>query len=68
MSKRKPVTAETVAAVAADSAGHRLPPARVAAMTEMVEMVAQQMVTLRQLPLKDCEPAVMFRPIETPKR
>ncbi|GAB5467025.1 MAG: hypothetical protein Kilf2KO_00550 [Rhodospirillales bacterium] len=68
MSQRRPLKASTVAAVAAENAGHPVPPERLAALAPMVEAMAQQAEVLRGLPLKEAEPACVFRPIETPKR
>lgn len=68
MGKREPITAETVAAVARQNAGHPLEPARAAAYAAALEPLLEQISTLRRLPLKEIEPAVLFRPIETPRR
>jgi hypothetical protein len=64
MGKRKPITPATVAAVAAENAGHSLEPERAAAYAAALEPILQQMQVLRVLPLKDVEPAVVFRPVE----
>lgn len=68
MGKRTPITAETVAAVAAENAGHPQTPERAAALAEALEPILQQLETLRSLPLKAEEPAIVFRPLEGPKR
>lgn len=68
MGKREPITAETVAAVAAQNAGHPLDPDRAAAYAAALEPLLDQIAGLRRLPLKDVEPAVVFAAIEVPKR
>jgi hypothetical protein len=67
MGRRKPITPATVAAIAAENAGHPLEPGRAAAYAAALEPILQQMQVLRALPLKDVEPAVVFRPVE-PRR
>jgi Asp-tRNA(Asn)/Glu-tRNA(Gln) amidotransferase C subunit len=64
MGERKPVTAGTVAAMAAENAGHPLEPERAAAYAEALEPILQAMEALRALPIKDVEPAVVFQPVE----
>jgi hypothetical protein len=64
MGKRTPITPATVAAVAAENAGHPLGPERATAYASALEPVLRQMQVLRALPLKDVEPAVVFRPVE----
>ncbi len=64
MGDHKAVTPATVAAVAAEIAGHPLEPARADAYAAALEPILQQMDALRALPIKDVEPAVIFRPIE----
>jgi len=64
MGIRKPVTAETVAAFAAENAGHPLELQRAADYAEALEPILQAMEALRNLPLKDVEPAVVFQPVE----
>lgn len=64
MGKRKPITTETVTAVAAENAGHPLEAARAQAYAAAFEPILQQLEILRDLPLKDVEPAVIFRPQE----
>lgn len=68
MGKREPITPETVAAVAAQNAGHPLEPERAAAYAAAFEPVLEQIAGLRKLPLKDIEPAVVFAPVEVAKR
>tara|TARA_R110002096_G_scaffold5175_3_gene24192 strand:- start:4748 stop:4960 length:213 start_codon:yes stop_codon:yes gene_type:complete len=62
MNKREPVTATTVAAVAAQNAGHPLAADRAARYAQSLEPILQMVAGLRGLPLKDVEPAVVFRP------
>ena len=64
MGKRSEITAETVAAVAAQNAGHPLDAARAAGYAAALEPILQQLEVLRGLPLKDVEPAVVFQPME----
>lgn len=64
MGERRPITAETVAAVARENAGHPLEPARAAAYAEALEPILGMMQQLRALPLKDVEPAPVFTPVE----
>ncbi|MEQ8653375.1 MAG: hypothetical protein RIC87_13005 [Kiloniellales bacterium] len=67
MSKRQTITEETVAAVARENAGHPLTPERAAAYAGIMEDMLTQLEALRRLPLKDVEPATVFRPIEVDK-
>ena len=62
MSKRDPITAATVAAVAAQNAGHPLDAERAARYAQAFEPILQMIAGLRKLPLKDVEPACIFRP------
>jgi Asp-tRNA(Asn)/Glu-tRNA(Gln) amidotransferase C subunit len=64
MGERRPITAETVAAVARENAGHPLEPERAAAYAEALEPILGMMQQLRALPLKDVEPAPVFTPVE----
>ncbi len=64
MGERKPVTAETVAAFAAENAGQVEEPQRAADYAEALEPILQAMDALRKLPLKEVEPAVVFKPVE----
>lgn len=64
MGKRSQITAETVAAVAEQNAGHPLAAERAEAYAGALEAILQQLETLRALPLKDVEPAVVFQPVE----
>ena len=62
MGKRKAITAATVAAVAAENAGHPLDHDRAARYAESLEPVLGMIAGLRTLPLKDVEPACVFHP------
>lgn len=62
MSEREPVTTATVAAVAAQNAGHPLDAERAAGIAEALEPILKLIASLRELPLKDIEPAAVFRP------
>lgn len=64
MKTRKPVTATTVAAVAAENAGHPLAADRAARYAQTLEPIVNMIASLRELPLKDVEPACVFRPLE----
>jgi hypothetical protein len=64
MGERRPIRPETVAATAAENAGHPLDDARAAAYAEALEPVLQAMESLRALPLKHLEPATVFQPVE----
>lgn len=65
MGKRRAITAETVAAVAAENAGHPIDQDRAAGYAAALDPILQMMEQLRALPLKDVEPALVFRPEET---
>jgi hypothetical protein len=65
MGDRKAVTPTTITAVAAEIAGHPVASDRAAIYTAMLESILKRMEALRALPIKDIEPAVVFRPIET---
>lgn len=64
MNERKPVTATTVAAVAAENAAHPLAAERAVRYAQALEPILQMVARLRALPLKDVEPACVFRPLE----
>ncbi len=68
MSKREKISAETVTAVAREVAGHPLAPESAKAYAGILEDMLGQLDQLRALPLKEVEPATVFRPIETPHR
>jgi hypothetical protein len=64
MSERKPVTSDTLAAVAEQIAGQPLDPDRAAAYADFAEPIYTMFEGLRALPLKNIEPAIVFHPIE----
>ena len=64
MSKRSPITPKTLQSVAAELAGQPISAEKAAAHAEMFENIMQMIQSLRDLPIKDVEPAVIFRPVE----
>ena len=64
MSARSPVTPETLKSVADELAGQPVSAEKAAAHAEMFENIMQMIESLRELPIKDVEPAVIFRPVE----
>ena len=64
MSSRKPVTAETIAAVASQFAGAPVDAGRAQAHAEAWEPLLNTIATLRSLPIKDLEPPLLFSPEE----
>ncbi len=62
MSNRRPLSADTVASVSAEIAGNPLSPERAAARAEGMEPILQLIDGLRTVPLKEVEPAMIFRP------
>ncbi len=64
MSTRSPITAKTLQSVAAELAGQPIDAEKAAAHAEMFENIMQMVESLRSLPIKDVEPAVIFRPVE----
>ena len=62
MKKRQPISADTIARVAAENAGHPIDAERAAAYAEALEPILQLLDGLRELPLKEVEPATVFRP------
>jgi hypothetical protein len=68
MAKRRPVSATTIEAVAAEMAGHPLDAARAASYAAAYEPVLTAMDMLRRLPLKTIEPACVFSPEGAPDR
>jgi len=68
MSKREPITAATLTAVARENAAHPLAAERAETYAAIMEGLLQQIDALRGLPLKDLEPATVFQPIEVAKR
>ena len=64
MTRRHEVRPATVQALAADYAGRPLSDERAAAFAKLLEASQRQLAALRRLPLKDAEPAMVFRPLE----
>ena len=64
MSTRSPITPKTLQSVAAELAGQPIGAEKAAAHAEMFENIMQMIESLRDLPIKDVEPAVIFRPVE----
>ena len=64
MSKRKAISAETLMRVAGENAGHPIDAERASAYAEAFEPILQLLDNLRELPLKDVEPAMIFKPEE----
>ncbi len=64
MSSRKPVTAETIEAVASQFAGAPVDADRAKAHAEAWEPLLNMIATLRSLPIKDVEPPLLFSPEE----
>ena len=64
MSTRKTINGSTVAAVAAENAGHPLDAARAQTYAEALEPILGMLDELRALPLKDIEPATTFTPVQ----
>lgn len=64
MNARSPITPKTLQSVAAELAGQPVSADKAAAHAEMFENIMQMIASLRDLPIKDVEPAVIFRPVE----
>lgn len=62
MGKRRTIVAETLSAVAAENAGHPIDDGRAADYAGVLEPILKMLDSLRALPLKDVEPALVFRP------
>jgi len=67
MSQRTPVDAKTLTAVAAELADLRVSAEAVKNHASILEPIQQGIDALRRLPLKNVEPALIFRPIEPRK-
>ena len=65
MGQRKPITEKTLMQVASENSGHPIDAERAAAYAEVFEPILQLLEGLRALPLKDIEPATVFRPEES---
>jgi len=64
MSTRSSITPKTLQSVSAELAGQPISVEKAAAHAEMFENIMQMIASLRDLPIKDIEPAVTFRPVE----
>lgn len=64
MESRKPLTAETLRRVAEQLAGLPVTREQAAGHAALFETLMTAIARLRSLPLKDTEPALMFRPEE----
>ena len=64
MTTRSPITPQTLQSVAAELAGQPVSAEKAAAHAEIFETIMQMIASLRELPIKDVEPAVIFRPVE----
>ena len=63
MNQRKPIATDTIEAVAAEFAGQPVDGERAVSYRDLMEPIYQSFETLRGLPLKDVEPAVVFTPV-----
>lgn len=61
-SKRSPIRAETIQAVATEYVGQPISAARAKSYLDHMEPIWGMFSSLRELPLKDVEPAIIFRP------
>jgi Asp-tRNA(Asn)/Glu-tRNA(Gln) amidotransferase C subunit len=66
MTVRKPITPQTLKAVAEELAGQPVSDEKAAQHAEIFENIMRMIERLRGLPIKDVEPAVIFRPVERP--
>ena len=64
MTTRSPITPQTLQSVAAELAGQPVSDEKAAAHAEIFENIMQMIESLRELPIKDVEPAVIFHPVE----
>lgn len=62
MAKRQPISPTTIAAVAAEIAGHPLDAERAAGYAAAYEPILRAFEQLRRLKLKNVEPACIFIP------
>lgn len=63
MAARDPLKMETLRALAAEIAGEKFGPDQLAAHMSVMEGALAAVDQLRALPLKEVEPAVVFRPV-----
>lgn len=66
MSSRAPLTAETIRSAAAQLAGRPVTAAVAAEHAASFEPLMELIASLRELPLKEVEPPVVYRPEEDP--
>lgn len=64
MIKRNPIKPETLQSVSAELAGQPISSEKAKIHAEVFENIMQMVETLRELPIKDVEPAVIFHPVE----
>jgi len=64
MPHRKPITAATLEGMAAELADLPLADGRAQLHAEILEGLMTGIAALRELPLKEIEPAFVFRPVE----
>jgi Asp-tRNA(Asn)/Glu-tRNA(Gln) amidotransferase C subunit len=64
MTKRSPIKPETLQSVSAELAGQSISSEKAKIHAEVFENIMQMVETLRELPIKDVEPAVIFHPVE----
>jgi hypothetical protein len=65
---RKKITQSTVQAMANEVAALPLAPARAKLHAEVLEGLMSEIAKLRELPLKEVEPAFVYRPVEPKAR
>jgi Asp-tRNA(Asn)/Glu-tRNA(Gln) amidotransferase C subunit len=68
MGARKAVTPQTLEAVATEIAGESFGADKTAEQAKLFETIMQMIETLRDLPIKDVEPAVTFQPVESVRK
>ena len=61
-SKRPPIRTKTIQAVATEYVGQPISAARAKSYSGHIESIWEMLSGLRKLPLKDVEPAIVFRP------
>ncbi len=64
MTTKSPISPETLQSISSELAGQPISSEKAAVHAEIFENIMQMIESLRQLPIKDVEPAVTFRPIE----
>ena len=64
MKARSPITPQTLQSVASELAGQPVSSEKAAAHAEIFENIMQMIESLRGLPIKNVEPAVIYRPVE----